>query len=36
MQGGGFTLDVQIGHAHEQKPASSGTTTLEPATPIKP
>ena len=36
IQGGGFTLDMQVGHYFEQKPMTSGSTGLEGAAAIKP
>jgi hypothetical protein len=36
LQGGQFTLDVQLGHPIRQQPTGSGNTQLDPRSAVKP
>lgn len=36
MTGGTLTLDVQLGHAVEQRPTANGTTTLSGGAAVRP
>ncbi|MBS1151953.1 MAG: hypothetical protein H6Q89_3651, partial [Myxococcaceae bacterium] len=35
-QGGGFTLEMQVGHSLSQQPMTSGSTKLEGGAAVKP